>query len=118
MPNKQLTILALEQHPTIQKIIHGMLSELDHTCIITASPEDALRHYCSNDDIDIVLLDVSEQPFNCTRLVESIQQDQANFPIILTVPHATDYQTLGVVTLKKPFTSEELCLAIAKAMSY
>jgi len=118
MPNKQLTILVLEQHPTIQKIIHEMLSELDHACIITASPEDALRHYCSNDDIDIVLLDVAEQSFNCTRLVESIQQDQANFPIILTVPHATDYQTQGVVTLKKPFTSEELCLTIAKAMSY
>lgn len=117
MPYIKLTILLLEPHSTIRNIIQEMLSEHGHSCIITESPEAALRHFHSNDDIDILILDTSEQLFNCTRLIESIQQDQADFPIIVMVPHASDYQTLGVVPLSKPFASEGLFQAIEKAMN-
>ena len=118
MTRKQ-KILVVDDEPALLNVVGRMVERLGYTAITTLNGRDALR-IITEDDIDLLLLDVVLRDITIVELVNRINALRPNRRIVLMSGH---FQQLEINIsgrmpfLQKPFTIHELREALDRANS-
>jgi signal transduction histidine kinase/DNA-binding response OmpR family regulator len=113
-----LTILIVDDDDLVRGGAVEMLQDLGHTVLQADSAVQALRLLETNTAIELILTDHAMPGMNGSDLVRHVLETYPNMRTILASGFADFPQKLGVCAhsrLSKPFTQEELRIAIANA---
>jgi two-component system invasion response regulator UvrY len=119
-----LRIIITDDHPVVLKGLKEIISEgFDDAIIDTASKGYELLSKISNNDYDIVLLDISLPDINGLEVLKEIKKKKQKLPVLVLsmypeenyAPRALKGGAQGYIT--KGSASDELVLAVRKILS-
>ena len=117
--SQDLTVLAVDDDILVRMGTVAMLEDLGHTVREANSGEEALNILAQGTKIDLVVTDQAMPRMTGVQLAEAILADKPNLPIILATGYAELPTGLGATLprLSKPFSQEQLALAVREAIA-
>lgn len=122
--NNKVTILVVDDEPSILKIIKAQLLILGYKPLIALSAYDAIKRYTKEiASIDILLTDIDMPNIDGVKLVNKFSEISQKMKIILMSGYnlssqkVSDMATVKYSFLKKPFTIKELEFNISKVLA-
>jgi CheY-like chemotaxis protein len=114
-----VTVLVVDDDPLVLMNTSAMLEDLGHEVLEATTAEQALRVLRrSADDIDLVITDQMMPGMTGTQLIEALQAEHVDVPVILASGYAElpDDKFSGLVRLGKPFAQAELAHALVVSL--
>ncbi len=120
----ELTILLIEDVPLNAEIATGLLEQRGHTVVLAETGEDAIALLETEDDIDLVLLDMQLPDMGGEQIAQYIRQEPhlAALPIVVLSANVrkAEQQLDGIQiegALAKPINTSKLDLLLAQLFS-
>ena len=119
--NEQVTILIIEDDPSIVELLKLYLQQADYRIILASDGEDGLEKYY-NEDPDCILLDLMLPKMDGIELCRMIRLDDSATPLIMLTGKGESYDIIkGLDTgaddyVVKPFNPNELMARIKSVL--
>ena len=119
--NKQVTILIIEDDPSIVELLKLYLQQADYRIILASDGEDGLEKYY-NENPDCILLDLMLPKMDGIELCRMIRLDDSATPLIMLTGKGESYDIIkGLDTgaddyVVKPFNPNELMARIKSVL--
>ena len=119
--NEQLTILIIEDDPSIVELLKLYLQQADYRIILASDGEDGLEKYY-NENPDCILLDLMLPKMDGIELCRMIRLDDSATPLIMLTGKGESYDIIkGLDTgaddyVVKPFNPNELMARIKSVL--
>ncbi|NOT16248.1 MAG: sigma-54-dependent Fis family transcriptional regulator [Methylotenera sp.] len=120
--NKQKTILAVDDEPSMRRLLEISLRQAGYKALVAANGQEALD-VLKHQTVDCVVSDLHMPSMNGLALLQAIRQENEALPFIMVtaqgeVKTAVDAMKLGASDyILRPFDLETLEIAIAKTLS-
>jgi PAS domain S-box-containing protein len=116
---RELVVLAVDDDTLVRMGTTAMLEDLGHTVKEANSGEEALKILAEGARIDLVVTDQAMPRMTGVELAEAILASNPNMPIIVATGYAELQDGLGtkLARLSKPFSQEQLVVAMAEALA-
>ncbi|MEI2615218.1 MAG: sigma-54 dependent transcriptional regulator [Methylotenera sp.] len=120
--DKQKTILAVDDEPSMRRLLEISLRQAGYQPVVAADGKEALQ-MIRNQTIDLVVSDLHMPSMNGLELLKNIRLENETLPFIMVtaqgeIKTAVEAMKLGASDyILRPFDLETLEIAIAKALS-
>ena len=120
---KTSSVLVIDDEQTIRSGTSAALSEVGYLVESCATGRDGLNQ-ALNGNYDLILLDIKLPDINGMEILKTIRQQQSETMVIImtgfaTVENAVEALKIGAYDyLSKPFSSDELIIAVNKAIEH
>ena len=120
---KTSSVLVIDDEQTIRSGTSAALSEVGYLVESCATGRDGLNQ-ALNGNYDLILLDIKLPDINGMEILKTIRQQQSETMVIImtgfaTVENAVEALKIGAYDyLSKPFSSDELVIAVNKAIEH
>lgn len=121
LPGRRFSILLVDDHEGVRATTSAMLSDFGHKVITAADGSHALELLNKKDVVvDLLITDYAMPQISGSELARRVRADRPEFPTIMITGNAQAVETgerdYGIVTLSKPFTSNQLQRAIMASL--
>jgi PAS domain S-box-containing protein len=115
----QLVILAVDDDPLVLANTAALAEDLGHTVLTAASGIEALSLLADAAAVDLIITDQAMPGMTGVELAEALWSAQPLLPIIIATGYAElpDQLNPRLLRLAKPFTQDELVIAINSAVA-
>ncbi len=115
-------ILIVDDDEAVRATTCAMLEELGHNVVAANGASAALSVLRSDRRFDLVVIDYAMPEMSGSELATEIRKAWPNAPLLFVTGYADNkglrvWTDLGVSTLHKPFSQDELAAAVTKAIS-
>ncbi len=117
--SKPLCVLMVDDDPLVLEVTLAQLEDLGHVPIGASSVQEALVVLGENQHVDVVITDHAMPGVTGTQLIRRMAECCPAMPVILASGYAElpEHENLDVITLRKPFTRQDLVAALHAAIS-
>jgi CheY-like chemotaxis protein len=115
---RQERVLLVEDEVAVAEAVAAQLHDLGYEVVRAANGREALEVLESDDEVAVVLTDLSMPELDGEGLVRRLRRDRPGLPVVLTGAHAaTDPALRDLDWLQKPYPSERLAQVIGEALA-
>lgn len=116
--SRALSVLTVDDDPLVLETMVAQLEGLGHAAAGVTSAGEALTLLGENRHFDLVITDHAMPGVTGAQLIQRMAENWPAMPVILATGYAelTEYETLDVTCLKKPFTRRDLIRALNVAI--
>lgn len=118
MESRTLTVLVVEDDPTVRRVVSQMLNAPDRRILLAASAADAMS-FATTTHVDLLVTDVVLPQISGHRIAKLVRALHPELPVVYIsgwYDHPQFPELEGETILHKPFSCDELESAISAAL--
>lgn len=104
-------VLIVDDEENIRHLISAILEKNGYRILTAQDGAEALVIFSQNENIDLVITDMSMPNLDGTELIKTLRQNNSN-PKIIAISGLSDEYNLNETFLSKPFTAEQLLTTV------